>query len=354
MRYGIPLVGDRVAPRCTFAQSVLIVALKKGVARAEGAVPLANPGLPELSKALSESQVDVLVCGGITWKERELLEEQAVDVVDNVAGSVAEVMDGLRRGVLVTGFGLATPSGSPDKERTFPDGAPVAFEEGEPEAPDEFPDCLACRDLRCLQGKPCGLLPSSVSSPRLEREVERMLEASLDVSSEKDRTLCRLSELIYFCLEMGYRRIGVAYCIDLQEPCEILVRVLRRFFRVYPVCCKIGGTSAFLNSSPDQREQKPTECIACNPIGQARVLNRIGTDLNVVVGVCMGADCVFVRFSEAPATTLFVKDRSLANNPIGAIYSDYYLKEAKKAAPHGVNWSSAVEAVEHPEVIHGR
>jgi uncharacterized metal-binding protein len=59
------------------------------------------------------------------------------------------------------------------------------------------------------------------------------------------------------------------------------------------------------------------------------------TDLNVLVGACMGADCIFSRFSDAPVTTLFVKDRSLANNPIGAVYSDYYLKEAARAVPKG-------------------
>jgi uncharacterized metal-binding protein len=49
----------------------------------------------------------------------------------------------------------------------------------------------------------------------------------------------------------------------------------------------------------------------------------------------MGADCIFSRFSDAPVTTLFVKDRSLANNPIGAVYSDYYLKEGIQTAPFG-------------------
>jgi uncharacterized metal-binding protein len=69
----------------------------------------------------------------------------------------------------------------------------------------------------------------------------------------------------------------------------------------------------------------------CNPQGQAAALNHIGTDINVLVGTCMGADCVFSAASEAPVTTLFVKDKSLANNPIGAVYSDYYLNEAARA-----------------------
>ena len=52
----------------------------------------------------------------------------------------------------------------------------------------------------------------------------------------------------------------------------------------------------------------------------------------MIVGLCMGADCVFTARSEAPVTTLFVKDRSLANNPIGAVYSEYYLRESVTTA----------------------
>ena len=68
--------------------------------------------------------------------------------------------------------------------------------------------------------------------------------------------------------------------------------------------------------------------IACNPVAQARILNRAETDLNVIVGLCMGSDCLFTQESEAPVTTLFVKDKSLANNPIGAVYSEHYLRES--------------------------
>ena len=79
--------------------------------------------------------------------------------------------------------------------------------------------------------------------------------------------------------------------------------------------------------------------MVCNPQGQAAVLNRVQTDLNVLVGLCMGADCLFTRFSQAPVTALFVKDKSLANNPVGAVYSGHHLKEAIQATPRGF-WRS--------------
>jgi uncharacterized metal-binding protein len=308
-------------------------------------VPLQNHTLLDLAKVLSEHQIDVLICGGISREEREFLAARRVEIVENVVGSVRELIDALQRGVLRSGFGLATSSGNSGDRPSPPALQGVlkcrAREPGA-QASLGIVDCLACRHWRCLQGEQCELVTPSVSPSVLGHEIDRMLEASLDISSEEERTLCRLSELIYFCLEMQYQHIGVAYCVDLQEPSEILVRVLRLFFNVYPVCSKIGGTvvSALLNGRQLERGQRAARCVACNPAGQAGVLNRMGTYINVLVGLCMGADCIFARFSDAPVTTLFVKDKSLANNPIGAVYSDYYLKEAVQAAPHGLGEES--------------
>jgi len=49
------------------------------------------------------------------------------------------------------------------------------------------------------------------------------------------------------------------------------------------------------------------------------------------VGLCVGHDMLFTRHSRAPVTTLVVKDRVLAHNPAGALYSGYYrgLRPAK-------------------------
>jgi uncharacterized metal-binding protein len=60
---------------------------------------------------------------------------------------------------------------------------------------------------------------------------------------------------------------------------------------------------------------------------QARLLNQAGTDLNVVVGLCVGHDSLFIKHSEAPVTTLITKDRVLGHNPAGALYtSGFYYK----------------------------
>ena len=342
MRYGIPILGDRVAPRCTFADSVLLVVLRRNQAKRENQVNLAHHSLADLVDILSEYRVDTLICGGISRESRDFLDSRDVAIIDNVVGTVDELVAALRTGTLRSGFGLESASSSqPDsveaggktKTGKRQNGSSDSLVDKEMKrTPDPETDCLACTDQVCLRGQTCRLSGSFNDDPVVDRETVRMLEASLDISSERERTLCRLSELIYFCLEMRYQRIGVAFCEDLREPAEILVRVLRRFFDVFPVSCKIGGKSDPAVLSGDAFPDEKRRAVVCNPKGQAEVLNSLDTDLNVIVGICMGADCVFTQASKSPVSTLFVKDRSLANNPIGAVYSDYYLKEAVQAS----------------------
>jgi uncharacterized metal-binding protein len=45
-----------------------------------------------------------------------------------------------------------------------------------------------------------------------------------------------------------------------------------------------------------------------------------GTDLNVLMGLCVGHDSLFFRHSAAPVTVLAVKDRVLGHNPLAAVY----------------------------------
>ena len=62
----------------------------------------------------------------------------------------------------------------------------------------------------------------------------------------------------------------------------------------------------------------------CNPMAQSLLLNRAGTQLNIILGLCIGHDIIFTQNSKAPVTTLVVKDRVLAHNPVGALYSRYW------------------------------
>jgi uncharacterized metal-binding protein/predicted Fe-Mo cluster-binding NifX family protein len=357
MRYGIPLLANRVAPRCTIAEALLLIDVAGGEVAQEVLLPTGGCTWNELVSMLVAERVETLVCGGISRQARHELQDRGIAVVDNVAATADAVLGALAADRLRPGFGFAAGEeaempayrlvrrspASPDTSTSTAGRSARTATDGEGDDRDHGAgirsvpaDCLGCRDHVCLRGGSCPLVPARLARPR--RDVRRILDAALDITCEDERTLCRLSELVYFGLEMDYHHLGIAFCWDLLEPTRILVGVLRRFFAVTAVGCKIGG-ARLPDAAPEPTAASTTAsraAVACNPRAQARVLDDAGCDLNVMVGLCMGADCVFAEASRAPSSTLFVKDRSLANNPIGALYSDHYLKEALRAsAPRG-------------------
>ncbi len=334
MRFGIPLLADRVAPRCTHADSVLLVDTGRRRIDAQSVIPLEGTTWVDLAAVLADHQVQTLVCGGISPTTRESIQGRDVSVIDNVAGTSAEVLEALRKGRIHPGYGLdrkAPPpgdgtgrsNGDEDSRRTSEDEAT-----GEASGESVFVDCLECTARPCLAGEVCPYLELPEPVP-YSQELNAILDAAWDVALEEERALCRLAELVYFALEMGYARLGVAFCEDLREPASILTGVLRRFFEVIPVSCKLRAqdpmAEAEATGAAPKRMSLPEG--GCNPETMAAFFNQRKTDLNVLVGLCVGADAVFQRSSQAPVTTLFAKDKSLANNPIGALYSHYHLSD---------------------------
>ncbi len=314
MRFGIPLLGERVAPRCTVADGLVFGTVKRGRITYRRQVRQEVRSGMDLLASLRDNQVDTLLCCGISRDMRSALEPYRIEVIPNVAGTVDEVLDDVAAGVIQPGVDVL-------QQRACRRCRPTLGPEQPPAKSGPEIDCIACEDKSCLRGEGCRFVTDGIGDT-LSREQADMLEVARDISFEEERRLCRLSELVYFCLEMGYRSVGIAYCTDMSGPVETLTRVLRRFFEVYPVCCKL-------------HEENDTEAYGdheCNPILQADVLNKLGTDVNVIVGLCIGSDCVFTRHSTAPVTTLFVKDKALANNPVGAVYSERYLEEASNPA----------------------
>ncbi|MCF7809567.1 DUF1847 domain-containing protein [bacterium] len=324
----IPLLKERVAPRCTFAESILVASLKYGRVTVQDNVPFEGNTSIDLVRTLNEQGIRTLICGGISESAREALVSSNVAIIENVTGTAEEILEALKFGKVKSGFGFnAIEDSVVDASSANDTPSGNGLEAQKRELSEEI-DCLNCVDRKCLRGENCvGELASNLT--KTSNEVQEMLESAMDVAFEEERKLCRMAELVYYCLGMKYERIGVAFCIELLHPSTILVGVLRRFFKVFPVCCKIGGVEIEDDNSKNLHGYtvKPTCHIACNPIMQAEMLNRFETDINIIVGLCVGADSIFTSASNAPVTTIFVKDKSLANNPIGAVYSDYYLNE---------------------------
>lgn len=65
------------------------------------------------------------------------------------------------------------------------------------------------------------------------------------------------------------------------------------------------------------------------PYPSGALLNRAHTDLNVVIGLCVGHDSLFYKYADAYSTTLITKDRVTGHNPAAALYTanSYYRKK---------------------------
>lgn len=181
--------------------------------------------------------------------------------------------------------------------------------------------CALCETKECYQGKDCSKIKEEAKARYVGNDLKIMKLAS-SIETKYYMKLTRLEELIKFAQEMNYKKIGIAFCIGLQEEARTLHELLAKYFEVYSVICKVCGTDKN-DFDLDKLHKERVEAM-CNPIGQAMILNKEKTDLNIIFGLCIGHDILFTQHSQAPVTTLVVKDRVLAHNPLGAIYSRYY------------------------------
>ena len=155
-----------------------------------------------------------------------------------------------------------------------------------------------------------------------------VMVASAEVEYEGYCQWTRVQEIMEFARKIGAKKIGIANCIGLINEARIFARILRaNDFEPYAVICKVEGRAKTSMGIPEKCEQIGPAM--CNPILQARLLNKAGTDLNVVMGLCVGHDSIFYRYSEAYVTTLITKDRVTGNNPAASLYTagSYYRKK---------------------------
>ena len=144
----------------------------------------------------------------------------------------------------------------------------------------------------------------------------------------------RVRELIEYARVLGYKRIGIAGCIGLIEESKIIGRILTEAgFKVVLVSCMAG--SAHESKFGLKEREKGSSHSTCNPLMQAEILNNEKTDLNVMVGLCLGHDILFIKNSKADVTPLIVKDRMTGHNPVAALYTSKTYYKQKLWNPSG-------------------
>ncbi|MFH1775270.1 MAG: DUF1847 domain-containing protein [Chloroflexota bacterium] len=205
---------------------------------------------------------------------------------------------------------------------------------------NEISQCTRCTVFRCGSRAKGGKVPAFCPTekyPDLVKESIRehklpqnraislawrkLMDRVMDPQKPRERFLwTRLDEIIEFARIRRMKRMGIATCYSLMAEARILADILERnAFTVVSVSCLCG-------------ELAPRDvdieggAIFCNPIMQAEVLNGENTELNIVVGLCLGHDIMFQRYAKAETTTLVVKDRAMGHNPVAALYlsQSYY------------------------------
>lgn len=182
--------------------------------------------------------------------------------------------------------------------------------------------CALCEEKNCYTGKDCTDFSEEIV---YEDEALRSMQISAEIEARYYMQKTRLEEIILYAQKMKYRKLGIAFCIGFQKEAKTLHRILARNFEVHSVCCKVCGLEKE-KFGLEKLYGKGFEA-TCNPLGQAEALNKEKTELNLILGLCIGHDILFTQHSTAPVTTFVVKDRVLAHNPVGALYSGYYLKK---------------------------
>ena len=143
----------------------------------------------------------------------------------------------------------------------------------------------------------------------------------------------RILETAEFAKRMNYSKLGLVFCTGLSREAAIVESFLSaKNFQVVSVMCKAGRIPKTEIGVKDHEKIRPgTDETMCNPILQALALNKAGTEFNIVMGLCVGHDSIFLKYSEAFCTVLVAKDRPTAHNPLAAIYTmDSYYRYLKK------------------------
>ncbi len=219
---------------------------------------------------------------------------------------------------------------------------------------DETPNCARCpykasdRFCRAEDGKSPAFCPTRNMPELLEQSLkeynnpngirEFARQAAIqeadgylnrDLGYEHVRaSKTRIEEIMEFSEKMNYKRLGMAFCIGLRKEAKFVEKIFSsRGFDVVSAVCKVGRIpKEYIGVGKDQQIAPDTIEAMCNPVLQAMILNQEKTDFNVLLGLCVGHDSLFLKYSEALCTVLAVKDRLLAHNPLAAVYNidSYY------------------------------
>ena len=176
-------------------------------------------------------------------------------------------------------------------------------------------ECAHCGVYACRAGRldatpdNCPMLGDFPAFSELYAADEARLMAyeSTRIEAEGYCRWTRTREIVEFARRMGYERLGIAHCVDMAREARLVAGFLSRH-----------SIEAIL----------PPETFDCDPEDQATFFADRNTDLNVVAGMHVAHEALFLDASHAPVTCLVARDPRLRHNPVACLYtSGGYLQE---------------------------
>jgi uncharacterized metal-binding protein len=143
----------------------------------------------------------------------------------------------------------------------------------------------------------------------------------------------RIVEIAEFAQRLKYHRLGLIFCAGLAREGKLVADFYRsKGFEVISAICKVGQVpKETIGIADDQKIAIGRHESMCNPIAQALLMNAAQTELNILLGLCVGHDALVIKFSEAFCTVLAAKDRVFGHNPLAAVYTlDSYYRYLKQ------------------------
>ncbi|WP_206812103.1 DUF1847 domain-containing protein [Paradesulfitobacterium ferrireducens] len=189
--------------------------------------------------------------------------------------------------------------------------------------------CLYCRTAASFKGetnrmpKTCPTLTHETLTKDISAYEQEPLRTIMQAADKTPFTLehvlrSRVEELIFYCHDLGLKKIGIAFCVTLMTEAQNLAKLLSEAgLDPVPVCCRVGAVDYSEIGLPKAHPDK--FAAICNPVAQAELLNLAEAELVVQVGLCLGHDLILQQTCKAPVTTLVVKDRVFDHHPVRAL-----------------------------------
>ena len=101
-------------------------------------------------------------------------------------------------------------------------------------------DCANCPTHACYtRGVNCTGVPLEAVKEAYTEEELKLMQAAAYVEGTFYSNICRLQETAEFAKAMGYKKLGMSFCIGLNAEARYIAKYFKQQgFEFYSVCCK--------------------------------------------------------------------------------------------------------------------